>query len=164
MPCINSGTPMTGPRMRASALTLWLKPKMPPCFAGSVRREMSDVSEGIMKAKPTTTSVSAANSADAAARCRRQDHQDEAAISSTAPPVAITASRTRSRKPANEHALGDAQRDADVSECVEHFPRLEAKRAFGQLLLVAAEQQGERRFVIRKRQDENEQRQQQRAD
>ena len=48
-----------GPTMRASDEMLWPMPRMPPCFAGSLQRDNSELSDGVINAKPLTTTANA---------------------------------------------------------------------------------------------------------
>ena len=52
--------PVSGPTIRASDANDWLTPSTSPCRSASARREISADTDGLMKAKPTTTSAAAA--------------------------------------------------------------------------------------------------------
>ena len=74
---------------------LWLIPKMPPCLAGSLRRESNELSDGIIIASPQTISSSAANSSHLLFIVTAAINTLNPKISSDAPIAAMTTSGTR---------------------------------------------------------------------
>ncbi len=80
--------------MRANALTLWLTPSTPPCRAGSVRREIRALSDGIIRANPQTTIPSATNKRCVEPAAIARSISTNPPISRMDPAAAITPSGT----------------------------------------------------------------------
>ncbi len=81
--------------IRAMLHLLWLTPRILPCRAGSLRREIRELSDGFMPAKPAVTMVSAVISSHNRPSAMATIINRKPAMSSSAPQAAMTPSGMR---------------------------------------------------------------------
>ena len=103
-------------------VVLWLTPRMPPCLAGSLRRLISDCSDGVISEKPVTSTADATTSSQAA-RLAGQTEQHKAEHRHHAAGRGHRDLADPPGQPPHEQSLGQAEREADEGKVQQHLRR-----------------------------------------
>src|SRR5437660_453703 len=106
-----------GPRMRARAEADWFTPSTSPCFVGSLRRDISDCTDGVSKAKPVTVMV----------RTGKAESHEEGADPQEFHFADLV------HQPAIDKALGDHEDEADIGKDEEALLSRRPQRLLAQL-------------------------------